>query len=162
MYAIVQSGKTELNGTGQSSETTLSVGSKMDRINTETRSRIMRSVRTKNTGAELAVRKIAHSLGFRFRLHRGDLPGKPDIVFPKSRVAVFVHGCFWHSHSGCSKGARPTSSSAFWSAKLDRNVERDRRVQEELRVSGWRSLVIWECEAAHRVKVEQKLRGVLP
>jgi DNA mismatch endonuclease, patch repair protein len=133
----------------------------MDRIDAETRSRIMRTVRTKDTSSELSVRRIAHAMGYRFRLHRLDLPGKPDIVFPKHRVAVFVHGCFWHSHANCPKGRRPTSNVAFWGKKLDQNEARDQRVEEDLKNLGWRSLVVWECETARAQEVERKLRRAL-
>lgn len=109
------------------------------------RSRIMSRVRSKNTGPELAVRSLLHSMGYRFRLHRKDLPGHPDIVLPKHRTVVFVHGCFWHGHEGCKRSARPTSNAAFWNSKIDRNITRDAAAAAELRSSGWKVLTVWEC-----------------
>src|SRR4051794_16042951 len=99
---------------------------------------------TSHTGPEIRARKIAHSLGLRFRLHRSDLPGKPDLVFPRLDLVVFVHGCYWHRHPGCPKASAP--ASPFWAAKFRSNVARDKRVQAELRAMGWKVLIIWECE----------------
>src|SRR5262245_31607980 len=106
----------------------------------------MRAVRAKDTRPEMIVRRLAHSRGLRFRVHRKDLPGKPDIVFPKWRTAVFVNGCFWHQHSNCSKAGIPRRNREFWQAKLARNVERDRAASKQLTALGWRVCVIWECE----------------
>ena len=94
------------------------------------------------------MRKSLHALGFRYRLHRKDLPGKPDIVLPKHKAVVFVHGCFWHSHEGCKRAARPTTNRTFWDRKLDRNAERDRKHHQALMALGWNVLVVWECELA--------------
>lgn len=117
-----------------------------DRITLEERSAVMRAVRAKDTKPELVVRRLLHRLGYRFRLHAPDLPGRPDLVFRKQRVAVFVHGCFWHSHQ-CRKGRqRPLTNAARWQAKLDRNVERDREVTRELEAQGWTVVTVWECE----------------
>lgn len=109
------------------------------------RSRIMRAVRRKDTGPELTLRKLLHRAGFRYRLHSKELPGKPDIVFPKRRKAIFVHGCFWHAH-GCSKGQPPKSQEQYWAPKLLANAERDQRRLHELEALGWSSLVVWQCE----------------
>lgn len=118
----------------------------MDRNDKATRSRIMASVRSKDTKTEMRVRSIAHRLGFRFRLHRSDLPGKPDLALPSRHVALFVHGCFWHGH-GCPHGRRlPVTNAEYWRDKIRRNVERDARVQEELASLGWHPVVVWECE----------------
>ena len=87
-----------------------------------------------------------HCLGFRFRLHRRDLPGRPDIVLPKYRSVIFVHGCFWHGHENCRRSARPTSNASFWSNKLDKNIARDKRTKALLRSLGWKVLVVWECQ----------------
>lgn len=106
----------------------------------------MQSVSSKDTGPELIVRSAAHRLGLRFRLHRKDLPGKPDLVFPRYRIALFVHGCFWHRHKGCRKASMPKSNRAFWSLKFDRNISRDRKNVLDLRRLGWRVVVIWQCE----------------
>lgn len=117
-----------------------------DRLTPEARSRLMAAVRGRNTTPELAVRRLAHALGYRFRIHRSDLPGKPDLVFPSRRKVIFVHGCFWHRHAGCRKATMPKSQIEFWSAKFARNVERDARNECELRAAGWDVLLIWECE----------------
>lgn len=122
------------------------------------RSRIMRSVRRKNTGAEVRVRSVAHGLGLRFRLHRRDLPGSPDLVFPRLRVVVFVHGCFWHRHPGCTKASIPKTRAMFWADKFSANVARDIRVCRELREAGWRVLIIWECQTSSSARIMRRLR----
>jgi len=103
---------------------------------------------------------MLHRLGYRFRVHRKDLPGTPDLVFPGRRSVVFVHGCFWHGHS-CRYGRRPSSNVAFWDEKIDKNKERDKRVQKELRKSGWRVLAVWECETRDGPALEKKLSRFL-
>lgn len=117
-----------------------------DRLTPEARSQNMAKIRGRDTGPELRVRRAAHALGLRFRLQRRDLPGTPDLVFPGRRIALFVHGCFWHRHSGCRFAYTPKSRIAFWQAKFDGNVARDRRKENELRAAGWTPVVIWECE----------------
>src|SRR3712207_6845469 len=112
----------------------------------EKRSAIMSLVRSKNTKPELLVRSLLHRMGYRFRLHRKDLPGSPDMVLPKYRTAIFVHGCFWHQHSGCKKATLPNQNAEFWREKFERNVRRDENAQRRLREMGWRVLVLWECE----------------
>ncbi|MDP9440574.1 MAG: very short patch repair endonuclease [Actinomycetota bacterium] len=112
----------------------------------------MSRVRSKNTKPELAVRSALHALGYRFRLHRKDLPGKPDVVLPKHRAAVFVHGCFWHQHPGCAKATLPKNNAEFWREKLEGNVARDARNRERLRKLGWRPIVVWECEVKRDLK----------
>ena len=112
---------------------------------TEQRRRIMQSVKTENTAPEMVVRRLLHRLGYRYRLHRKNLPGKPDIVFGRLRKAIFVHGCFWHGHE-CSKGRLPKSRLEYWRPKLAANQERDRRTEEHLHAMGWSVLVIWQCE----------------
>ncbi|MFD1702847.1 very short patch repair endonuclease [Methylopila henanensis] len=112
----------------------------------ERRSAVMRAVKGRDTGPEMAVRRAAHALGYRFRLHRKDLPGRPDLVFPSRRKAIFVHGCFWHGHD-CARGARtPKTNADYWRAKIARNMARDERVKAELAALGWETLTIWECE----------------
>lgn len=112
----------------------------------ELRSRTMRAVRSKNTKPELIVRRLAHSLGFRFRLHRKDLPGSPDLVFPGRKKLIFVHGCFWHGHD-CARGNRqPKTNADYWIAKVERNRARDARALALLRQAGWHHLVLWECD----------------
>lgn len=118
----------------------------VDRLTPERRSWLMSRVGSKHTSPELKVRRMAHSLGLRFRLHRKDLPGKPDLVFPKYRVALFVHGCFWHRHQHCPKASTPKSRVDFWQDKFAANVLRDQRTARMLKEQGWRVLTIWECE----------------
>lgn len=116
----------------------------------EQRSRTMRAVRSRNTKPEMIVRRFLHAEGLRYRLHGSRLPGKPDLVFPGRRVALFVHGCFWHQHPGCSASSRPKSNTDYWTKKLDGNVERDRLVKESLEAGGWRVITIWECQVRNR------------
>lgn len=132
----------------------------VDRLTPERRSWLMSRVRSKNTSPELRVRKAAHALGLRFRLHRKDLPGKPDLVFPKYRIAVFVHGCFWHRHPNCVKTTTPKSSIEMWSAKFKRNIERDAANIAEMSRLGWRTEVIWECETKSPEKLSQRLNSI--
>src|SRR5687767_9300511 len=106
----------------------------------------MRRIRKRDTKPEILVRRIAHALGYRFRLHRRDLPGSPDIVFPGKRKVVLVHGCFWHQHEGCRLKRQPKSRREYWLPKLARNVQRDEEVRGELAELGWNALVMWECE----------------
>ena len=122
-----------------------------DVVDVATRSRMMSGIRGKNTQPELRVRRRMHAAGLRYRLHAKDLPGKPDIVFRRRRMAVFVHGCFWHQHPGCRLAATPATNAAFWSAKLATNVERDKRVIDQLEMSGWVVEVIWECARAEDI-----------
>ena len=117
----------------------------MDVVSAATRSRMMSGIRAHNTRPELLVRKLLFASGFRFRLHRRDLPGVPDIVLPRHRLAIFVHGCFWHQHPGCSLAKMPASNRTFWKEKLGRNLQRDRYNSEKLVALGWRVLVVWEC-----------------
>ena len=132
----------------------------IDRVNQATRSRIMQKVRTKNTGPEMAVRSLIHKLGYRFRLHRKDLPGTPDIVFPRLRVVVFVHGCFWHAH-GCSKGKLPNSRQEYWVPKLAANCVRDERHVRELEADGWHVEIVWQCQLKDPVALADRLNMLL-
>lgn len=118
----------------------------MDIYSKEKRSEIMSKVRSSGTKPEVLVRKKLHSLGFRFRLKGKSLPGKPDVVLPKYKTVVFVHGCFWHHHKGCGKSKLPTSNVEFWETKIFENVRRDTKIKSQLKKLGWRVLVIWECE----------------
>lgn len=121
------------------------------------RSNVMRAVKGQNTKPELAIRKMAHGLGYRYRLHRKDLPGKPDIVFTARRKIIFVHGCFWHGHI-CKRGRRlPKSNTDYWIPKLRRNVERDKQNIQALTSDGWDVLIIWECETKELAKVERRI-----
>ncbi len=133
----------------------------MDRLTPEGRSKLMSRVPQKNTKPELKVRRAVHALGYRFRLHRRDLPGTPDLVFPGRRAVIFVHGCFWHRHPGCAKASTPTSNIDFWSTKFSKNVERDARKERELCILGWRVLVIWECETRDIENLGTKLSTFL-
>lgn len=121
----------------------------------------MRRIKSKETKPEIAVRQLAHSLGYRFRLHRRDLAGRPDMVFPKRNVALFIHGCFWHRHEKCRFAYSPKSNVEFWETKLKNNVERDERVKRELERLGWRVAIIWECETSDINRLQLKLRGIL-
>lgn len=132
-----------------------------DIVDSHRRSQMMAGIKDRNTGPELMVRRLAHKLGFRFRLHRKDLPGSPDLVFPGHRVAVFVHGCFWHRHRDCRYAYTPKSRVVFWTEKFAQNTTRDRRAEEALRNLGWRVLVIWECETKCEQSVRQHLEGSL-
>jgi len=118
----------------------------MDKLSPERRSANMARIRSQNTSPELTLRKLIHGLGYRFRLHRNDLPGKPDLVFPSRKKVIFVHGCFWHQHSECRDGRVPGSRLEYWGPKLRRNQERDALAQSSLKVQGWRCLAVWECE----------------
>jgi DNA mismatch endonuclease (patch repair protein) len=124
------------------------------------RSQMMAAVRSKNTKPELLVRRLAHAMGYRFRLHRNDLPGTPDIVFPGKRKVIFVHGCFWHSHEGCKRAARPASNIEFWDRKLNGNVRRDQRDYRKLKQQGWKILTIWQCQTTN-AGLEHRLRRFL-
>lgn len=131
----------------------------MDIYTREKRSEVMSKIRGKNTTPERKVRSLLHSLGYRFRLHRKDLPGKPDIVLPKYKAVIFVHGCFWHRHPSpeCKLARLPKSRQEFWLPKLNRNRERDLDQQQKLVDLGWRVLVIWECELHSMEDVKAKV-----
>lgn len=118
----------------------------MDVVDAATRSRMMKGIRSKDTQPEITVRKYLHSQGFRYRLHSRKLPGSPDLVLPKYRLAIFVHGCFWHRHQGCKYATTPANNAERWKLKFAANTERDARKEAMLRAAGWRVLVVWECE----------------
>jgi DNA mismatch endonuclease, patch repair protein len=126
-----------------------------DRLSAEARSRIMRAIKAKDTKPEQAVRKQLFAAGYRYRLHPKELPGKPDIVFPGRKKAIFVHGCFWHQHSDvrCPIRVVPSSNQEYWEPKLRRNITRDAENEAALRQCGWKLLIIWECEL--RVNAER-------
>lgn len=132
----------------------------MDRISKEDRSATMRAIRSIGTKPEMAVRRLAHAMGYRFRLHRRDLPGAPDLVFPRLHKVIFVHGCFWHQHAGCRRSSRPKSHEDYWLPKLARNIERDCRARVQLAADGWDVLVVWECETTGG-HLEARLRAFL-
>ncbi|WP_184160771.1 very short patch repair endonuclease [Sphingomonas kyeonggiensis] len=118
----------------------------MDRISSEKRSANMRAVRNRDTKPEIRVRSILHRAGYRFRLHRRDLPGSPDIVLPRYGTAIFVHGCFWHGHEGCRRSKLPSTRTDFWQSKIGRNKERDETARAALIERGYRVVTLWECE----------------
>ncbi|MCW8918551.1 MAG: DNA mismatch endonuclease Vsr [Gammaproteobacteria bacterium] len=120
----------------------------------------MRSVRQKNTKPEITVRRLAHRLGLRFRVNRKDLPGTPDIVFPKYHTVIFVHGCFWHRHPECKRATTPKTRVEFWQEKFEKNQERDARKIAHLKDLGWRVEVIWECETENKAALEERLRSI--
>ena len=128
-----------------------------DILTPEQRSARMRLVRSWDTKPELSVRSVLHRMGYRFRLHRKDLPGAPDIVLPGHGKIILVHGCFWHGHRGCRRAARPTSNVDFWNDRLDGNIQRDERNRRRLRQLGWKVLVLWECQ----IQPEARLRWIL-
>lgn len=129
-----------------------------DVFSAKKRSEIMRAVKNKDTAPEIAVRKSLHLLGFRFRLHRADLPGKPDIYLPKYRTAIFVHGCFWHGHNGCSRAKLPKSRKKFWIEKIEKNRKRDMNVIRLSRRRGIRPVVVWSCETRDPDKLRRRLQ----
>ncbi|QND17088.1 DNA mismatch endonuclease Vsr (plasmid) [Rhizobium leguminosarum bv. trifolii] len=132
----------------------------MDIVTREQRSRMMSGIRGKNTRPELAVRKAVHALGYRFRVHRKDLPGSPDLVLPRKNTVVFVHGCYWHRHEGCRYCYTPKSNIEFWATKFEKNIARDERVREELEQRGWRVVTLWECETADEDDLRIRLKEV--
>lgn len=125
-----------------------------DFLSPRERSERMSRIRGKDTQPELALRKVLHRLGLRYRLHSTALPGKPDIVLPRYKAVIFVHGCFWHRHAGCNIATTPKSNTLFWVGKFEKNVARDARVTAELEALGWRVLVAWECELASITKAK--------
>ena len=133
----------------------------MDTLTPAQRSSNMAAVRGKNTRPELVVRRLLHGMGYRYRLHAKDLPGRPDIVFRKRKCAVFVNGCFWHAHD-CPRGNAPSSNVEFWQQKIGKNRERDRRVREELERAGWRVLTMWECDTKDEGRLQRLLLRFLP
>ncbi len=132
-----------------------------DVLTAEQRRRNMQAIRERDTKPELIVRRNLHRLGYRFRLHRRDLPGRPDIVLPRLRTVILVHGCFWHQHPKCRYATRPATRTEFWNVKLDGNRVRDRVVRVCLSNLGWRVVVIWECETRNQESLKRKLCEVL-
>ncbi len=116
----------------------------------------MAKIHSADTTPEVTLRRMLHVMGCRFRLHRSDLPGKPDIVLPRHRLAILMHGCFWHGHT-CKDGRRPASNKAYWNRKLDRNIGRDKKNLRALRRLGWRCVVVWECQLRHEEKLRRRI-----
>ena len=135
----------------------------VDIVTPKRRSQIMSAIRSKGMKPEMTVRRRLHSMGYRYRLHRKDLPGKPDLVFPGQRKVILVHGCFWHQHADpdCKIARRPKSNKEYWLPKLERNVARDAKHQVQLRELGWDVLVIWECEVRAGSDFLEKVRNYL-
>jgi DNA mismatch endonuclease (patch repair protein) len=133
----------------------------MDTLSAEQRSARMALVRAKNTKPELRVRRLVHHLGFRYRLHRRDLPGKPDLVFSARKRIIFVHGCFWHRHKKCALARMPRSRELFWRTKLEGNALRDKRNNLALRKLGWAVITIWECQLSDVVLLTTRIRRFL-
>lgn len=129
----------------------------MDKVSPEKRSWTMAQVKGRDTGPEKAVRSLLHHMGYRFRLQRADLPGKPDIVLPKFKIALFVHGCFWHRHPGCKRATTPVSNTAYWDKKFAHTVARDAKNQKELEALGWHVLIVWECELKNLPSLQARL-----
>ena len=132
-----------------------------DKLTPEARSALMAKVHSKDTVPEMRVRKAAHAMGLRFRLGRRDLPGSPDLIFPRHRLAVFVHGCFWHRHPDCRRASLPATRPDFWEVKFAKNVARDRAAVTALHDKGWETLVIWECETKDQAQVQHALRNAI-
>jgi len=133
----------------------------VDRVSSEKRTLIMAAIRSKDTLPELAVRRLVHGLGYRYRLHAKDLPGCPDLVFSGRRKIIFVHGCFWHRHPRCRYSTTPKSHVDFWLAKFEKNVARDRRERRELKKMGWSVLVAWQCELKNLQRLSQRIKAFL-
>ncbi len=133
----------------------------MDVFDKSKRSWIMSRVKSENTKPEIYIRSIIHRWGFRFRKNRKDLPGSPDILLPKYRKAIFVHGCFWHGHKNCKRATRPASNKSFWRKKLDMNIQRDKRNLRALKAQGWQVLVVWECQIKNEKRLLNRLRHFL-
>ena len=134
----------------------------MDKLSPEHRSWNMSRIRGGDTRPELVVRSLLHRMGYRFRLHRKDLPGRPDIVLPSRRTVVLVHGCYWHRHPGCPLAYTPKSNRQFWEAKFSENVTRDKRQYAELRDLAWNTIIVWECETKEQATLAKRLNSEIP
>jgi DNA mismatch endonuclease, patch repair protein len=132
-----------------------------DIVDPETRSRMMRGIRGANTKPEINVRRRLHAAGFRYGLHRNDLPGRPDLVMPRHDAVIFVHGCYWHRHPGCRLATTPSTRTDFWTAKFAANQERDRRNAADLHDKGWRVAIIWECEVRTASNADEAVRELI-
>ncbi len=133
----------------------------MDKISPEQRSRNMAQIKGKNTKPEILVRSLLHRMGYRFRLHNKKLPGKPDIILPKYKAVIFVHGCFWHGHEGCKRATIPATRTEFWKSKISENKVRDNNNIAALKNFGYRCLVVWQCELKDEVLLKQRLSDFL-
>lgn len=133
----------------------------IDQLTKEKRSWNMSRIRSKNTKPEIIVRSLLHRMGYRFRLHRKDLPGKPDIVLSKFMTVIFAHGCFWHQHKGCKRCTTPSTNTDYWLPKLEKNILKDKDNRKKLKKIGWRSIIVWECEIKNIDKLARKLKLLL-
>jgi len=135
----------------------------VDHLSKKKRSWNMSRIRSKNTEPELIVRSLLHKMGYRFRMHRKDLPGNPDIVLPKYKTVIFVHGCFWHRHKGCKRCSTPSTNKDYWQAKFDRNIQNDVKNKDALKKIGWKVLAIWECETTNtemlKIIIQKKMEN---
>ncbi len=132
----------------------------MDTFSPQKRSSIMRQVRSKDTSSEKKVRSILHKLGFRYTLNNKKLPGSPDIVLPRYKTVIFVHGCFWHRHLGCKRASIPSSRQEYWLPKFERTVARDKSAKKQLHKMGWKVIIIWECELKYHEKLSLRLQKI--
>jgi len=132
-----------------------------DRLSPQARSRNMQAIKASGMKPELIVRRVTHALGYRFRLHRHDLPGRPDLVFPSRHKIIQVYGCFWHQHLNCPRSNVPKSRIEYWLPKLTRNADRDRRTRAALKAQGWKVLVIWECQTRDAAKLKRRIGAFL-
>ena len=132
----------------------------MDIVSKQTRSRLMSAVRQRDTKPEMVVRRMVHGMGYRYRLHVAELPGSPDLVFPRLKKVIFVHGCFWHRHR-CKKATTPATRTEFWMDKFEKNKKRDRKNVQRLRQMGWQVLVVWECQTKRTDWLREKLSTFL-
>ncbi len=130
---------------------------RLDPLTPDERSRRMSLVRSKDTKPEMRVRRLTHALGYRYRLHRRDLPGNPDMVFPSRKKIIFVHGCFWHRHRGCPRCRLPKTRVGFWKTKLEKNKARDIKNRRELKRLGWNVLVLWECQTEEASSLKKRI-----
>ena len=129
----------------------------MDNLTSDERSKQMSLIRSTDTKPELRVRRIVHGLGYRYRLHAAELPGKPDLVFPSRRKVIFINGCFWHGHSGCPKGRPPKLRPEYWLSKIEQNARKDELNIEQLGRLGWKTLAVWQCELKDQSKLRTRL-----
>lgn len=132
-----------------------------DRFTKKKRSKIMSNIKAKDTNPEMVVRRLIHAMGYRYRLHIKDLPGKPDLVFRPRRKVIFIHGCFWHQHEGCKVSHIPKSNLSYWLPKLEKTKKRDKTHIQQLNDKGWGVFVIWECQLKNIEIVKKKIRGFL-
>ena len=131
-----------------------------DNLTAEQRRKNMSAIKSRHTKPEIIVRSMLHRLGFRFRLHNKKLPGKPDIILPKYKTVIFVHGCFWHQHKGCKRSTIPKSNTDYWIPKLTGNVKRDIQHKADLKKAGWNVAVVWECKTKDTEKLAKKLENI--